>query len=39
MLTTTEDRTDSCDVLGAKNILAKGMHLLMMQAAHPIFGG
>ena len=38
-------RCDNCgvrwsrDVLGAKNILAKGMHLLMMQAAHPIFGG
>jgi hypothetical protein len=29
----------SRDVLGAKNILAKGMHLLTTQAAHPIFGG
>ena len=38
-------RCDTCgvrwsrDVVGAKNILAKGMHLLTTRTAHPTFGG
>jgi hypothetical protein len=29
----------SRDVLGAKNILAKGMHLMTQHAEHPLFMG